>query len=65
MAYIGITSSWGFCCLASMLKAGGPLGWLFQRGSHVSLLDPSGKIQAHPFAYKINFPDFHCLFTLS
>lgn len=31
----------------------------------MSSLDPSGEIQAYPFPYKINFPDFHCLFNLS
>lgn len=31
----------------------------------MSLLDPSGEIQAYPFPYKINFSDFHCLFNLS
>ena len=31
----------------------------------MSLLDPSGEIQAYPFPCKINFPDFHCLFNLS
>ena len=31
----------------------------------MSSLDPSGEIQAYPSFYKINFPDFHCLFNLS
>ena len=26
----------------------------------MSLLDPSGEIQAYPFPCKISFPDFHC-----
>ena len=42
-----------------------PLGRIFQRGSHVSSLDPSGEIQAYPSFYKINFQDFHCLFNLT
>ena len=41
------------------------MGWIFQRESHVSSLDPSREIQAYPFPYKINFPDFYCLFNLS
>ena len=48
-----------------MLKAGAPLGRIFQRESHVSSLDPSGEIQAYPSFYKINFSDFHCLFNPS
>ena len=31
----------------------------------MSLLDPSGEIQAYPFPWKINSPDFHCLFNSS
>ena len=31
----------------------------------MSLLDPSGEIQAYPFPCKINFPDFHCLLNPS
>ena len=31
----------------------------------MSSLDPSREIQAYPFPYKINFPDFYCLFNLS
>ena len=31
----------------------------------MSSLDPSGEIEAYPFPYKINFPDFYCLFNLS
>ena len=31
----------------------------------MSSLDPSEEIQAYPSFYKINFPDFHCLFNLS
>ena len=61
---------WNFFLLGFLLshfcvKAGAPLGRIFQRGSHVSSLDPSGEIQAYPSFYKINFPDFHCLFNLS
>ena len=31
----------------------------------MSLLDPSGEIQAYPFPCKISFPDFHCFVNLS
>ena len=31
----------------------------------MSSLDPCGEIQAYPSFYKINFPDFLCLFNLS
>ena len=41
------------------------MGQIFQRGSHVSPLDPSGEIQAYPFPCKFSFPDFHCFMNLS
>uniref|UniRef100_A0AC11E0Q4 SAGA complex associated factor 29 n=1 Tax=Ovis aries TaxID=9940 RepID=A0AC11E0Q4_SHEEP len=41
-------------------KPEAPLGRIFQRGSHVSSLDPSVEIQAYPFPCKVSFPDFHC-----
>ena len=42
-----------------------PRGHIFQRGSQLISLDPSGEIQAYPFPCNINFPDFHCLVNLS
>ena len=41
------------------------MGQIFRRESQLILLDPSGEIQAYPFPCKINFPDFHCLVSLS
>ena len=54
-----------FDVLSLVWMLGAPLGCIFWRGSHVSLLDLSGEIEVYPFSCKISFLDFHWFVNLS
>ena len=60
MARIGISSSWGFRCLVSSLKAGGPLGSNLLKRKPCEFVGSIWETQAYPFPCKISFPDFRC-----
>ena len=63
--YWNFFSSGVFDVLSLVWMLGAPLGCIFWRGSHVSLLDLSGEIEVYPFSCKISFLDFHWLVNLS
>ena len=65
MARIGISSSWGFRCFVSSLKAGGPLGLNLLKRKPCEFVGSIWESQAYPFPCKISFPDFHCFINQS